>query len=271
LSLVNVMLDSLPVYAMGAVQLPPGVIDVLDVRRRAFLWAGEDSVSGAQCLVSWNKACLPKKEGGLGIRDLRLQNTCLLLKLIHRAHDAENSAWSHWLEMEFGGLINCPYSTKDGVHLASLQRLLPDYWLLTTVEVGDGRSTSFWHDCWTASRVLSVAFPALYTHARRGKSSVCSMLGLPLRHTFIPRLSSVAEEELVALSTLMADVTLVDVVNVHRYPWENAAGKLSSSVLYNAIVSTRAVCEYYKFVWEKCTRPKGWLLLQDRIQTKRTF
>jgi hypothetical protein len=40
--------------------------------------------------------------------------------------------------MEFGSFIEALESTEDGVHLASLQRLLPDYRLLTTVEVGDG-------------------------------------------------------------------------------------------------------------------------------------
>jgi hypothetical protein len=65
------VLDSLLVYAMGAVQLPPGVINALDARRRAFLWAGEETVSGAQCFVSWAKACIPKK-GGLSVPDLRL-------------------------------------------------------------------------------------------------------------------------------------------------------------------------------------------------------
>jgi hypothetical protein len=70
LVLVNSVLDSLPVYAMGAMQHPQGVIDALDAPRRAFLWAGGEHVTGAQCLVSWEKACLPKKEGGLGVRDL---------------------------------------------------------------------------------------------------------------------------------------------------------------------------------------------------------
>jgi hypothetical protein len=79
---------------MGAVEFPQGVIDALEACRRAFLWAGDESVSEAQCLVSWDKACLPKIDGGLGIRDLRLQNTCLLMKLVHRAHDAESSAWA---------------------------------------------------------------------------------------------------------------------------------------------------------------------------------
>jgi hypothetical protein len=63
---------------MGALELPEGVMDALDALRRAFLWAGEETVSGAQCLISWKKACQSKMDGGLGIRDLRLQNTCLL-------------------------------------------------------------------------------------------------------------------------------------------------------------------------------------------------
>jgi hypothetical protein len=87
LILVNAVLDSLLVYAMGALLLPSRVIDALDARRCTFLWTGEETVLGAQCLVSWDRTCLPKKSGGLGVCDLRLQNTCLLLKLVHRAHE----------------------------------------------------------------------------------------------------------------------------------------------------------------------------------------
>jgi hypothetical protein len=48
--------------------------------------------------------------------------------------------------------------------------------------------------------------------------------------------------------------------------------QLSSSALYRVVVSTRADCEFYKFIWESCAPPKvkffGWLLVQNRIQTK---
>jgi hypothetical protein len=64
LVLVNAVLESLPVYAMGALELPQGVIHALDAGRRAFLWAGADTVSGAKCLVNWERVCLPKKDGG---------------------------------------------------------------------------------------------------------------------------------------------------------------------------------------------------------------
>jgi hypothetical protein len=47
LTLVNSVLDGLLTYIMGAMVLPPGVIKLLDARRRAFLWAGSYKASGA--------------------------------------------------------------------------------------------------------------------------------------------------------------------------------------------------------------------------------
>jgi len=248
LVLVNSVLDSLPVYAMGALQLPQGVVDALDARRRAFLWAGEESVSGAQCLVSWTKACLPKENGGLGVRDLSLQNTCLLMKLLHRAHTATDSAWSRWLETEFGGPLEAPESTSAGTHWASLRQLLPDYRLLTTVEVGDGRSTAFWHDCWLAAGPLVDAMPALYTHARRPEASVHHVLVSDLRLAFVPRLSSVATEELTQLTAVLAEINLTNAQDVRRCPWEDKAHRLSSSMIYKSIIAVGGSCDYYKFI-----------------------
>jgi hypothetical protein len=189
----------------------PGLVDAL---RRAFLWVGGKTVSDAQCLVSWDKSCLSKKDGGLGVRDLQLQNTCMLLKLVHRAHDAKSSAWSRWLDIAFSGLLEAPGSTGAGVHLASLRRLLPDYRLLTTVEVGDGRTTAFWHDCWTAVGPLAEAYPALFTHVRRSEATVHNVMSSSLRHAFVPLFSAAAAEEYVTLSSLVADVALTDDVDV---------------------------------------------------------
>lgn len=35
-----------------------------------------------------------------------------------------------------------------GVHWTALRELLPLYQAITTVAIGDGRSTSFWYDVW---------------------------------------------------------------------------------------------------------------------------
>jgi hypothetical protein len=82
------------IYAMCALQLPPGVIALMGKRRRSFLWCGNDAPSGAQSLVAWEKVCRSRENGGLGVKDLSLMNVCLPLKLLHRLFVADDSAWA---------------------------------------------------------------------------------------------------------------------------------------------------------------------------------
>lgn len=86
LVLINAVLDALPTYAMAAMLLPPAVIKALDALRRSFLWNGAERATGAQCLITWERVCWSKEDGGLGVRDLETHNMCLLLKMIHRLH-----------------------------------------------------------------------------------------------------------------------------------------------------------------------------------------
>jgi hypothetical protein len=55
LVLLNAVLGTLPAFPMAAIDLPMRVLPVLDRTRRAFLWADVDKVSGARCLVVWEK------------------------------------------------------------------------------------------------------------------------------------------------------------------------------------------------------------------------
>jgi hypothetical protein len=194
------------------------------------------------------------------------------MKLYHRAHDAESLAWSRWLEMEFGGLIDASETTDAGVHLASLRRWLPDYRLLTTIEIGDEKMIAFWHDCWTTACTLADVHPALFSHARIGEAFIYSVLSSLLWHAFIPRFTIVVVEEFATLSRLMASVVLSTEADVRQCPWEDGAQKLSSSKLYGVVVSTGAGCKYYKFIWENCAPLEvkffRWLLVQNQIQTK---
>ncbi|KAM0912867.1 hypothetical protein ACQ4PT_012526 [Festuca glaucescens] len=77
LVLLNAVLDALPTFAMGALELPPGVVAALDKLCLAFLWAATDRFTDAKCLVAWECVCRSKEEGGLSVCSLADQNACL--------------------------------------------------------------------------------------------------------------------------------------------------------------------------------------------------
>jgi len=82
---------------MSALPLPPGVVKQVDKRRRGFLWTGEGDANGSSCLVAWDKVRCSKDQGGLGIKDLEVQNICLLLKLLHKLYTTTQSPWAIWV------------------------------------------------------------------------------------------------------------------------------------------------------------------------------
>ena len=135
LVLINSVLDGLVNYMMQALPLPPGIISTIDSRRRAFLWTGTDKTNGAKCLVSWEVAQRPKREGGLGVRDLSTHNACLLLKLLHRLHHPEDLAWVAWARRSTD-MVTLK-GLADGNHWEGLWALLPAYRCFTRVQVGD--------------------------------------------------------------------------------------------------------------------------------------
>lgn len=206
--LINSVLAGIPTYAMGAMLLPPGVVTAIDARRRAFLWTGSDSVSGAQCLVAWDNVCRAKEDGGLGIKQLDTQNACLLMKLLHRLHHPADSAWAHWI----GAHVHLPDLGGDmaRAHWTALRDLLPAYQCITIVSVGDSRDTSFWDDTWLLDVPLADKMPALHSHFTARATSVRDVLGAGLRNLLHRRLTAQATEELEHLEVLLQDIDLIE-------------------------------------------------------------
>ncbi|OMO92659.1 reverse transcriptase [Corchorus olitorius] len=79
-TLIQSTLNSLPIYTMQTAMLPVSVCDRLDQCNRNFLWSGEADRSQGH-LVSWDRICRPKGNGGLGLRKARISNLALLAKI----------------------------------------------------------------------------------------------------------------------------------------------------------------------------------------------
>jgi len=159
LVLTNAVLGSLAVYYMCSLKLPTTVLEMLDSRRRAFLWTGEDRCSGAKSLVAWDSVCYPFVEGGLGIKDLECQNHCLLMKFVHKFLSPCSPPWKVWVQRMYPNIFR---HRPDSFLARLIYDELPRYRSITSVQLGRGDTTAFWLDHWVGDGPLFSSFPALF-------------------------------------------------------------------------------------------------------------
>lgn len=221
---MNSVLDGIVNYYMQALPLPPGAITWIDNRRRAFLWSGTDKTSGAKCLVNWDTALLSKQEGGLGARDLATQNACLLLKLIHRLYNPQQSAWAAWAS-QHNDIVSME-GNRDGHHWQCLQALAPAYRAITTVSLGNGVTTSFWWDTWHDQSTMAIRFPCLLTHCLDSSASVRQVLQTGIDNFLVTRLSPHAIAERQSLCQIINSVQPTDQPDVRKSRFLSPQGTL---------------------------------------------
>ncbi|XP_004963682.1 uncharacterized protein LOC101781465 [Setaria italica] len=270
--LINSVVDSQLTHAMSTLLLPQGLIEIIDRRRRRFLWAGEDKVSGAQCLVAWEAACQPKAQGGLSLKNLPLQNRSLLLKHIHRLHHPAGSSWALWVR----GQVNISNLQGDilGTHWRDLETLLPIYRALTCSVVSNGASTNFWLDRWLPDGRLSDLFPLLISHATNTQLSVKQAMTDSLQRYLAPRLSRRAADELSELESLLAQVVLREGADLRSSPLASDPSGLGARDVYSKLMETAGspAPPFVKFVWINRAPPRvkffTWLLVQERIHCR---
>lgn len=81
LQLISFVLYSIQVYWTSIFCLPKKVIHVVEQKFSRFLWNGK--VDGAaKVKVSWQDLCVPKQEGGLGIKSLEIWNWASMMRHI---------------------------------------------------------------------------------------------------------------------------------------------------------------------------------------------
>lgn len=80
LVLTKVVLQSIPVFMLSSLLAPKGVLEKIRDIQRSFLW-GKEETRKKWVLVSWEKICKPKSQGGLGRDDQEILCKALGAKL----------------------------------------------------------------------------------------------------------------------------------------------------------------------------------------------
>jgi hypothetical protein len=263
--------------------------------QREFLWGCRQGRKKT-CWIKWEVVCLPKKKGGLGVRDVRAVNISLLAKWRWRLLEANNTVWQEVIKAKYGtnavgrvdvGLECQPwYASLWWKDICSIGANLDIHWFSRSVykKLGNGASISFWFDSWVGDAPLKYQFPRLFAISSQKEEKVASVWnpvgGVERWNLRWRRRFFVWEEELVEeFKNLISNILVTNVED--RWCWrpENDVvftvksaycliSNLPGSVGFHPPWSGRI----FDAIW-KCKAPSKvsgfvWQLLHNRIPTK---
>ena len=96
LQLVLSVLGSMHVYWASVFILLTGIIHDIEQLMCCFLWC-QGEMNRGRAKVSWDDLCLPKKEGGLGVRKLEKFNVALMSSHVWKILTYKETLWVRWI------------------------------------------------------------------------------------------------------------------------------------------------------------------------------
>lgn len=115
---------------------------------------GRPELNTNKAKVSWSDVCLPKQEGGLGLRSLKDVNNVMCLKLIWRLSSNRSFLWVkciHCYLIRKGSFWSIKSNSVAGSwmwkKLLKMRELAKSF---HKMEVNNGKQTSFWYDNWSS-------------------------------------------------------------------------------------------------------------------------
>ncbi|KAG7568329.1 Reverse transcriptase domain [Arabidopsis thaliana x Arabidopsis arenosa] len=262
-------------FWISTFMLPKGCIRMIESICARFLWSGNIDTTG-KSKVSWKTVCLPKSEGGLGLRKFSVWNTTLCLRLIWLLFSNSGSLWVAWHHHHHKLALVSFWAVKlkgnDSWFWKSLLKLRGLAQKFIHCIIGNGSQTWFWHDNWTklgplicflgedGPRNLRIPLHAKVSEAYNSHgwiiASPRSDQALAL-HVFLSSLD---------LSTLaLAEDSFVWVVE------DKPSQNFSASKTWEAIRPRDSTKEWAKLVWFKGSTPKHafnmWIANLDRLPT----
>jgi hypothetical protein len=162
LVLINSSLTNVPLYMLSMYKAPKNILRNMDIFRRRLLWQGGHNIKKYH-LADWKLVCSPRGQGGLGVLDLHKMNEALLAKWIWKLENT-NGLWQTIIRHKYVKGRPIISLKKDKVILSFGREFLMLGKIFTIIvkKIGNGNSTSFWHNIWCDTEPLSSKFPNLF-------------------------------------------------------------------------------------------------------------
>jgi hypothetical protein len=295
ITLINSVLGSLPLYFFSFFKAPSCVIKLLVKIQRNFLWGGSNG-DRRLCWVKWDQICLPKEQGGLGVKNLAIFNKSLLGKWKWRVLSEEDAVWADLLNFRYGHL---PSNLLAGITLSndvksslwwrdiiSLDRGSNDNCFMDNMSccVGDGKLIGFWRFKWFGDQPFCDMFPELFAKEAFKEASIADRLqgsnqGRTWNWNWLQQLSITESHQLEELQGLLLDFSFnPDLFD--RWKWKpGRMGLFTVRSYYSVLAESQQGLELdpiilaaLKKLWKIDVPSKvlvfGWRFILDRLPTR---
>ena len=152
LQLIASVLYSIQLYWCSLFIIPKYTISKIEQSLSSYLWSG-NSGSARRAKINWESVCLPKEEGGLGLRRVKDLNDSNVMKHIWNLFYKKDSLWVAWVRRFYlrqGSLWNAKVPTSCSWSWRKILQLRGRIRPLIKHKVGDGATTFLWHDFWNS-------------------------------------------------------------------------------------------------------------------------
>jgi hypothetical protein len=143
--------------------MPPTIRQQIDKYKKHCTWRGSDLNARKPPLAAWKLATRPKREGGLGIINLKTQNEALLMKHLHKFINRIDCPWVNlvWNNYYYNGSLP-DHRPKGSFRWRSLLKLLTKFKGTAISQMNQGSSVLMWQDMWN-NGVRSLHMPELFS------------------------------------------------------------------------------------------------------------
>jgi hypothetical protein len=222
--------------------------------------------------AAWTMVCKSKKEGGLGVLDLKTQNEALLLKHLMKFFNREDIPWVAlvWESYYEAGSLPSSSSKKGSFWWRDILKLTDKFKGLAAVNINNARSCYLWTDLWN-SKVPMQAYLELFSFVKSSstilaeaisRENILDFFNLPLSQQAFLQLNQLQQDfHQLALNEQSDSWTCI---------WNS--GKFSVARAYKQLSGHRTIHKSFKWVWNSSCQNKhkvfAWLFLKDRLSTR---
>jgi hypothetical protein len=149
-TLIKSVAQAITTYAMSVFKFPAGLCDELSQIIRDFWWGDEEEKRKVHWMA-WDKLTLPKSQGGIGFRDLRMFNQALLAKQAWRLIQFPESLCARLLKSKYypsGELTDTVFSQGVSPCWQGITHGLELLKKGIIWRIGSGTKVKIWRDNW---------------------------------------------------------------------------------------------------------------------------